>query len=289
MLTRKFQLFDAVNILVMIVLIAITLYPLYYMAIISVSGGTAVISGKVHILPVDLNFDAYRFIFSDPTILRSYANTLLYTSMGVVINLVMTALCAYPLSRKHFYGRHFFSLFIVITMFFNAGMIPLYMVVLKFGMINTIWAVLIPTAVNAFYMILMRTFFENIPEELLEAAKMDGLGEYRTLFQIVLPISKPVMATMFLFYAVYHWNSFFPAMIYLNEKKLYPLQIILRNIVVAGDLSDQANSATDINFTMLSQNIKYAVVFVAILPIISVYPFLQKYFVQGSMLGSVKG
>jgi putative aldouronate transport system permease protein len=281
--------FDVINWLIMLFLIIITLYPIYYMAIISISGSIPVLSGRVHIWPIELNFDAYEIIFSDPSIVRAYGNTLLYTFGGVAINLVMTALCAYPLSRRHFYGRSFFSLFVVFTLFFSPGLIPLYMVVYSLGMVNTIWAILLPTAINAFYMILMRTFFENIPDELFEAAKMDGAGEFRTLFHVVIPISKPVMATMFLFYAVYHWNSFFPALIYLNHKSLYPLQIILRNIVVDGDLSDQANNETNINFTMISLSIKYAVIFVAVLPVLTIYPFVQKYFVQGSMLGSVKG
>jgi putative aldouronate transport system permease protein len=289
MSSRTFGLFDIINLLIMLCLLVITMYPLYYMAIISISAADAVIRGDVGIWPIGINFRSYNVILADPSILRAYTNTLLYTFGGVIINLIMTSLCAYPLSRRYFYGRSFFSLFVVFTLFFSSGLIPLYMVIHSLGMINTVWAILIPTAINAFYMILMRTFFENIPEEIFEAAKVDGSGEFYTLFKIVMPLSMPVMATMFLFYAVSHWNSFFPALIYLNDKELYPLQIILRNIVVQGDLATQSSYTGDDDISMMAQNIKYAVVFVAIIPVLTVYPFVQKYFVQGSTLGSVKG
>jgi putative aldouronate transport system permease protein len=289
MRSRTFGLFDIINLLIMLCLLAITMYPLYYMAIISISAADAVIRGDVGIWPIGINFRSYSVILADPSILRAYTNTLLYTFGGVIINLIMTSLCAYPLSRRYFYGRSFFSLFVVFTLFFSSGLIPLYMVIHSLGMVNTVWAILIPTAINAFYMILMRTFFENIPEEIFEAAKVDGSGEFHTLFKIVMPLSMPIMATMFLFYAVSHWNSFFPALIYLNDKNLYPLQIILRNIVVQGDLATQSSYTGDDDISMMAQNIKYAVVFVAIIPVLTVYPFVQKYFVQGSILGSVKG
>jgi putative aldouronate transport system permease protein len=259
------------------------------MLINSISASAEVISGRVHFWPIDINFKAYEVVLGDRSLIRAYMNTIIYTSCGVAVNMIMTALCAYPLARKNFYGNSFFSLFVVFTMFFNAGLIPTYMVVYNLGMVNTIWAILLPSAINAFYVIMMRTFFENVPEELFDSAKMDGAGEFGILFRVVLPVSKPVMATIFLFYAVHHWNSFFPALIYLNDSKLYPLQIILRNVVVMGNLEDQAQSAVNVDFIMMGQSIKYAVIFVAIAPILAVYPFVQKYFVKGSMIGSVKG
>lgn len=283
------RIFDICNVLFMLFLIAITIYPLYYMGIVSISAGDAVNRGEVYFLPKGLNLQAYEVILHDPAILRSYANTLLYTTAGVAINLVMTALCAYPLSRGYFYGRSLLSLFVIFTMFFDSGLIPRYMVVHSLGMVNTVWAILIPTAINVFNMILMRTFFENIPDSLHESATVDGAGEMRILLQVVLPLSLPVMATMFLFYAVAHWNSFFPALIYLNEKNLYPLQIILRNIVIAGDMASQTTSTGAEELAVMSLNIKYATVYVTILPVLFLYPFVQKYFVQGAMLGSVKG
>ncbi|MCU6707434.1 carbohydrate ABC transporter permease [Paenibacillus sp. J5C_2022] len=283
------RIFDICNILFMIFLILITLYPLYYMGIVSISAGDAVSRGEVYFFPKDITLQAYDVILADPSILRSYANTLMYTTGGVAINLIMTALCAYPLSRGYMYGRSLISLFVVLTMFFDSGLIPRYMVVHSLGLVNSVWAILIPTAINVFNMILMRTFFQNIPDSLHESATVDGAGEFRTLIRIVLPLSLPVMATMFLFYAVAHWNSFFPALIYLNEKALYPLQIILRNIVIQGDMAAQTTTTGAEELAVMSLNIKYATVYVAILPIICLYPFVQKYFVQGAMLGSVKG
>ncbi|MFD0959055.1 carbohydrate ABC transporter permease [Paenibacillus chungangensis] len=283
------RIFDICNVLLMLFLILITLYPLYYMGIVSISAGDAVSRGEVYFLPKDITLQAYDVILADPSILRSYANTLMYTAGGVAINLIMTALCAYPLSRGYMYGRSLISLFVVLTMFFDSGLIPRYMVVHSLGLVNSVWAILIPTAINVFNMILMRTFFQNIPDSLHESATVDGAGEFRTLIRIVLPLSLPVMATMFLFYAVAHWNSFFPALIYLNEKALYPLQIILRNIVIQGDMAAQTTTTGAEELAVMSLNIKYATVYVAILPIICLYPFVQKYFVQGAMLGSVKG
>jgi putative aldouronate transport system permease protein len=286
--TTKKTWFDGVNIVIMLVLIVITLYPLYYMGIVSISAGDAVSRGEVLWLPKDISLQAYKYVFDDPAVLRSYGNTILYTSLGTLISLILTTLCAYPLSRGHFYGKSLFSLFVIFTMFFDGGLIPRYMVVNSLGMVDTIWALVIPTAISVFNMILMRTFFEQIPDALHESATVDGAGEFRTLLQIVLPLSMPVMATMFLFYAVGQWNSFFPALIYLNEKALYPLQIILRNIVIQGDMASQTTQM-GADMASMSETIKYAVVFVAILPVLCIYPFVQKYFVQGAMLGSVKG
>jgi putative aldouronate transport system permease protein len=286
--TTKKTWFDGVNIVIMLVLIVITLYPLYYMGIVSISAGDAVSRGEVLWLPKDISLQAYKYVFDDPAVLRSYGNTILYTSLGTLISLILTTLCAYPLSRGHFYGKSLFSLFVIFTMFFDGGLIPRYMVVNSLGMVDTIWALVIPTAISVFNMILMRTFFEQIPDALHESATVDGAGELRTLLQIVLPLSMPVMATMFLFYAVGQWNSFFPALIYLNEKALYPLQIILRNIVIQGDMASQTTQM-GADMASMSETIKYAVVFVAILPVLCIYPFVQKYFVQGAMLGSVKG
>ena len=287
-MTTKKTWCDGVNLVLMLLLIVITLYPLYYMGIVSISSGGAVSRGEVLWLPKGINLQAYKYVFDDPAVLRSYGNTILYTALGTLISLVLTTLCAYPLSRNHFYGRAVFSLFVIFTMFFDGGLIPRFMVVHGLGMVDTIWALVIPTAISVFNMILMRTFFEQIPEALHESATVDGAGEYRTLLQIVLPLSMPVMATMFLFYAVGQWNSFFPALIYLNEKELYPLQIILRNIVIQGDMASQTTQM-GADMATMSATIKYAVVYVAILPVLCIYPFVQKYFVQGAMLGSVKG
>ena len=222
--------------------------------------------------------------------MRSYMNTIMYTVFGTLINLTMTALCAYPLSRRTFYGRNLFAMAIVFTMFFDGGLIPRYLVVDSLGLVDTIWAILIPPAINVWYLILMRTFFQSIPDALHESAYIDGAGELKVLTKIVIPLSVPIFATMTLFYAVWHWNSFFPSLIYLSDKTMYPMQIILRNMVIEGDMAEQSNMmGGDLGLTVTAQNIKYAVVIVAIAPIIMLYPFLQKYFVKGIMVGSIKG
>ncbi len=287
---RKMGIFDYANILFMVLLLVIVSYPLYYMAIVSVSSGLAVQRGDVVFFPVGFSLDAYKIVFDDPYIWRSYSNTIMYTSLGVLINLTMTILCAYPLSRRFLYGRSIIAFFVIFTMFFDGGIIPRYIVVNGLGLVNTIWAIVLPTAISVFNLILMRTFFENIPDELHESALIDGAGELRTLLQIVLPLSLPVIATIFIFYTVAHWNSFFPALIYLNEKSMYPLQIMVRNIVIQGEIATQAiESGSTEGTTVMALNVKYAVVWIAILPVLLVYPFMQKYFVHGAMLGAVKG
>jgi putative aldouronate transport system permease protein len=277
--------------LFLIVLVIVIVYPLYYMAIVSVSDGIYVQRGDVKLLPIGINLDTYRMILSDPSIIRAYANTLLYTSFGTFINLLVTAMCAYPLARAKLYGRTLITVFIMFTLFFNGGLIPKYLVLNSLGMLNTIWAIVIPPAVNVWYMIIMRTFFQNIPEEIHESAHMDGANDLKIFAKIVLPLSLPVLATMTMFYAVWHWNSFFPALIFLNEKEMYPVQIIMRNIVIAGDMATQSEAmgGSNSNFLVTAANVKYAVIITTILPILAVYPFIQKYFVQGAMVGSLKG
>ncbi|TMV49599.1 carbohydrate ABC transporter permease [Paenibacillus mesophilus] len=287
---RKYRLIDCIQIVLMLLVLVATLYPLYYMAIVSVSAGDAVGRGEVMWMPAGINWKAYGMILGDPSIMRAYGNTLLYTSLGLIVNMCMTALCAYPLSRDILYGRSWISLFVVFTMLFDGGLIPRYRVVHALGMVDTIWALLLPAAIQVFHMMLMRTFFEQIPTALHEAAYLDGAGEMRILLRIVLPLSLPVLATLSLFYAASHWNSFLPALIYLNEKRLYPLQIVLRNIVIQGEMAAQGSNMAEAGGTAVTAlNIKYALVVAAILPILCIYPFAQKYFVQGAMIGAVKG
>lgn len=284
------KIFDAFNLLFMILVVVITLYPLYYVLIVSISDGSSVMRGEVTLWPKGINWKTYEIVFQDSSIMRSYMNTIMYTIGGTFINLSMTALCAYPLSRNTFYGRNLFSLAIVFTMFFDGGLIPRYLVVDALGLVDTVGAILLPPAINVWYLILMRTFFQSIPEALHESAYMDGAGEFKVLTRIVLPLSVPILATMTLFYAVWHWNSFFPALIYLSDKTMYPVQIILRNIVIQGDMAEQSNMmGGDLGLLVTAQNIKYAVVIIAIAPIVTLYPFLQKYFVKGIMVGSLKG
>lgn len=278
--------FDAFIYMFLILMVIAFLYPIYYMLVVSVSNGIHVMRGDVKFFPIGFNLEAYSAILSDASIIQSYKNTFLYTVVGTFINVAATALCAYPLSRQSLYGRRFFTIFIIITMLFQGGMIPSYLVVNTLNMINTMWAIVIPPAINVWYMIIMRTFFQNIPEEIHESAFIDGAHDLKIFIRIILPLSLPVIATMVMFYAVWHWNSFFPAMIYLNDKKLYPVQLIMRAMLIDGSIHDSDPSR---DLTTVSTNLKYAIIIITILPIIAVYPFIQKYFVQGAMVGSLKG
>lgn len=284
-------IFLTINYVLLIVCCIIVLYPIYYMFIISISDGYAVLRGEVKLLPVGINFSSYKAVLESPDIPRSYLNTVIYTVVGTFINVAMTAMCAYPLSRKKFYGRNVFAFMIIFTMFFDAGMIANFMVVDQLHLTNKIWAIVLPGAINAWYMVIMRTFFQQIPEEIYESAHLDGAGDFVIFGKIVLPLSVPTIMTMVLFYAVGHWNSWFNALIYLDDKAKYPVQLIMRNIVLSGETSALSSSAAAMSQDagIIATNVKYAVVFVTMLPILLVYPFIQKYFVKGIMVGALKG
>lgn len=283
------RIFGIVVTLVVLVMCIMVLYPIYYMFIVSISDGNAVLRGDITVLPQGINFGAYKAVLTNEYVPRAYLNTILYTVIGTFIAVAMTALCAYPLSRKEFYGRGLFTGIVVFTMFFDAGIISNYMVVRSTGIMNTMWAIVLPGSINVWYMIIMRTFFADIPEELFESAKLDGANDLTIFAKMVLPLSKAVLATMVLFYAVGFWNQWLQPLIYLDDRKKFPMQLILRNIVLGADaaLSKSMSAATDM--ATMGLNIKYAVIFVTILPILVIYPFVQKYFVKGVMVGSVKG
>lgn len=257
------------------------------MFIVSISDGYAVLRGEVTILPKGFSLEAYSALLADDDVPRAYLNTVIYTVVGTLVAVIMTALCAYPLSRKSCYGRGVMAMFVIFTMFFDAGMVSNLMVVVNLHLKNTIWAIVLPGAINVWYMVIMRTFFETIPTELYESAYIDGANELTIFVRIVAPLSKSIFATMILFYAVGHWNSFMPALIYLDDSNLFPMQLILRNIVLGATVS--GNTTVSADTATLGQNIKYAAIFVTVLPILVVYPFAQKYFVKGIMVGSVKG
>lgn len=270
----------------------IVLYPLVFVAIASISGQESVMRGEVWLWPKDITFVGYERLLRNPDILTGYGNTILYTVLGTAINLALTIAAAYPLSRRDFYGRNVFTALIVFTMFFSGGMIPTYLLIKKLGMLNTIWSMLLPSAVSVWNIIIMRTFFQNgIPNEIQEAASIDGCSNMQTLFRIVLPLSMPVIAVMILFYSVGHWNSYFSALIYLNDRDKYPLQLFLREILVQGQMHDMIDVSDDslLRSIMDAEAIKYAAVLVANLPVLMLYPFLQKYFVKGVMIGAIKG
>ena len=280
--------FNIINFFVMALVCIVTLYPFLFITAASLSGPQFIAQGKISILPVDFTIDAYKMVFNYPMIARSYFNTILYTTLGTAINILLTIFAAYPLSRKYFIGRKFFNMMIFFPIIFNVGMIPSFLVVNGLHLRNSIWAMVLPGAIAGFNVIIMRTFFEGIPEALEESARIDGSSHMQTLFKIILPLSLPSIATIGLFYAVGHWNSFFGAMLYLRDPKMQPLQIILRNIVVMNQTDSVMQSVND-DRAQISESIKYATIMVATIPILLVYPFIQKYFVQGVMIGSVKG
>ena len=283
------KVFDIVNYTLLTLIMVIVLYPVLYIVAASFSDPQAVVSGEVFILPVRPTLRGYEAVFKNKKILTGFANSVYYLVVGTLLNLVMTMLCAYPLSRKEFYGRGIFTGIVVFTMFFDAGIISNYMVVQSAGLMNSIWAIILPGAINVWYMIIMRTFFSDIPEELFESARLDGANDLTIFVKMVLPLSKAVLATMVLFYAVGFWNQWLQPLIYLNDRSRFPMQLILRNIVLGTDAALSKSMSASADMATMSLNIKYAVIFITILPILMVYPFVQKYFVKGVMVGSVKG
>ena len=283
------RLFDKINIILLILVVVATLYPFYYITIVSLSNGNAVLRGEVRFWPVGLTLESYKLVFENPAIPRSLANSVLYTSVGTVINLIMTTLCAYPLARPRFSGRGVFTWIVTLTMFLSGGLIPLYLLVMQLGFINSMWALVLPGAINVWNMFILRTSFQQIPEELYEAAIIDGANDLQALVKIALPLSKAVLATLLLFYAVAHWNDFFNALIFLDDRVRYPIQLIMRNIVILGrfEQTNELGAASD--FAAIEQTLKYATIMVSTIPILMVYPFVQKYFVRGVMIGAIKG
>lgn len=284
----KYHVFDTVNVIVLIIIGFIMFYPMYYVFITSISSAEYINKGLTSIIPRGINFDAYKIVFENDSIWNAYFNTMLYTFIGTLINLVCTAMCAYPLSRPDFFGKSVLTVFVTITMFVSGGMIPLYLVVNELNLINTMWAIVLPPAISTYNMIVMRTSFQGIPISLTEAAYIDGANDLHILKKIILPLSKPIMATMTLFYAVQHWNSYFPAMLYLNDQKKYPVQVIMRDIVIAGDFMEQGGDISG-SINIVATNYKYAVIIISVIPILLIYPLLQRYFTKGVMVGAVKG
>ena len=273
----------------LLILTAVVLYPFIYMVSISVSDPVAVEFGKVRFLPVGWSWEAYLFVFNDPRLMLAYVNTIIYAVLGTSLSLLLTSLTAYPLSVKWFCMKKFIIKFLTVTMFFGGGIIPYYITIRNLHMINTIWVMILPGAVSAWNVILYRTFFQSLPDSLGESAYIDGANDIKILFQIILPLSKPLLVTMALFSVVGIWNDYFTALIFLNDRSKYPLQMILRSILVQVELLNKDTAQLMMNFTVNSKTIKAATIMVAMLPIMLVYPFIQKYFMQGMMIGSLKG
>ncbi|WP_136603917.1 carbohydrate ABC transporter permease [Paenibacillus dokdonensis] len=295
--TKRDKLFLICNYIYVLLAFLVVFYPLVYMISASISDPKYVGSGEMWLWPKGITFDGYKRVFENSSIWTGYGNTILYTVVGTAINLVVTLPAAYALSRKDFVGRNFFMAMFMVTMFFGGGLVPTYLLIKQLGMINTMWAIVIPSAASIWNIIVSRTFFQSsIPKELQEAAQIDGCTNMRLFIKIILPLSMPIIAVMALFYGVGNWNSYFSALIYLNDSAKYPLQLVLRQILVLQEMAAQGGGAIDAS-TAAAMNskaeiaalVKYAVIIVATVPIIAIYPFLQRYFVQGVMIGSVKG
>lgn len=291
-LCREDKIYYAVSGIIITLIMISVLYPVVYIVSASFSSGSAVISGQVLLWPVEFCLDGYQAVFAHKDILSSYANSIFYTVVGTLINLCMTLIAAYPLSRKDLPGRGYITFFFTFTMFIGGGMIPNYLVVKGLGMLNTRWALLIPGAISTYNMFVVKNFIQsNIPGELLEASRMDGCSDTNYFFSIVLPLSKASIAVIALYYAVGHWNSYFSALMYLNDRSKIPLQLVLREILVNNQVS--ADMIIDPELYEKKQNVaqllKYSLIVVSSVPIICVYPFVQKHFVKGVMVGSVKG
>jgi putative aldouronate transport system permease protein len=284
-----------INTLLFLLLVAIG-YPLIYILSSSLSSTRAVTSGRVWLWPVDPSLAGYEAVFRNKGILTGYANSAFYTLFGTLINVAVTIMAAFPLSRKDFYGRGFFMFLLTFTMLFSGGLIPYYLVVRALGMVDTRWALLIPSAMAVYQVIIARTFFQiTIPGELADAAEIDGCSDLGFLVRIVLPLSTAIVAVLTLMYAVGNWNSYFSALIFLSDAAKYPLQIVLRNILIL-NMFDPASIATRgidthkmVELQGLSDLLKYALIVVASLPVLLLYPFVQRYFVKGVLIGSLKG
>jgi multiple sugar transport system permease protein/putative aldouronate transport system permease protein len=291
---RADSIFTIVSYALLAFAFLIVIYPLIYIVSASFSSPYAVMSGRVFLFPVEPTLNGYRAVFNSRQIWTGYANSAFYTIFGTSINIVMTILAAYPLSRKDFYGRNLIMAIFTFTMFFSGGLIPYYLLIRSLGILNTRWAMLIPGAMSVWNVIIARTFFQsNIPIELLDAAQIDGCNNIRFILKIVIPLSGPIIAVMTLWYAVGHWNSYFNALIFLKSAKLYPLQIILRNILIQNEISSDMLGAVDIKkiaeMEGLRELLKYSLIIVASVPVLLIYPFVQKYFVRGIMIGAIKG
>lgn len=291
--SRGDLIFDAFIMLFLILAVIIVAYPLVYVVSASLSSTDAVMGGRVWLLPVEFSIKAYETTFKYETIISGYVNSLIYTLSGTAVSLVLTTLCAYCLSKKDFYGRKVISFMVLFTMLFNAGLVPNFLLInntLKWS--NMIWALIIPNAMSAWHVILMRSYFENsIPGELFEAGDIDGCSAFRQLLSIALPLSGPILAVIALYTAVGIWNGYFDALIYINEKTMFPLQLVLRNILILNsmDMTTSVDLREMASRQGMSNLLKYAIIVVSSLPLLIMYPFVQKYFVKGIMVGSVKG
>ncbi|ANW99453.1 sugar ABC transporter permease [Thermoclostridium stercorarium subsp. thermolacticum DSM 2910] len=286
------KVFNVINTLIMIFVIIITLYPMMHVLFASFSDGVELMMHRGVLLhPLGFTTDAYKLVFDNPILLNGYINTITLVLVGVTVNIILTSITAYFVSRKNVMWNRLMMFLIVITMYFNGGLIPNYLNIKQLGLYDTIWALILPGAISSYNMIIMRTAFLSVPDSLEEAARIDGANHFTILFRILFLLIMPTVAVLILYYAVGHWNGWFNAMIYLKSRTKYPLQLILREILINNDSSSMVATATGDTGDKLaiSETVRYATIIVATLPILFVYPFLQKYFVKGVMIGAVKG
>jgi putative aldouronate transport system permease protein len=286
---RKINLFDAFNYTLMIILSVIFLYPVVLTFSISFSSPEVLGHERIFLLPKGFSLDAFKFLLSDGRILQYYINSIVYALLGAFFMLLFTSLMAYPMSIEDFRGKKFVNLLMVITMFFGGGLIPYYFTIRALGMIDTLWVMVIPGAVSAYNVIIFRTFFKELPAGLRESAQIDGAGHYRILFNIILPLSKPLLATFALFTIVGKWNDFMTALLFLRSEEMHPVQMLLRKMLILLDYKDAKNTDLMQIFSNINtRTIKSAAIVITITPILCVYPFLQKYFAKGMLVGSIK-
>ncbi|WP_127540040.1 carbohydrate ABC transporter permease [Paenibacillus illinoisensis] len=284
------RIFTIFNYTFLILLVIVTLYPLLYVLFASLSDSAQLLANKGLLWkPVGFSLEAYKSVLANPGIATGFRNTLFILVFGVIVNLFMTALGAYVLSRKNVMWNKVFMFFIVFTMFFGGGLIPLYLVVKGVGLLDTLWSTILPFAISTFNLIIMRTSFMGIPDSLEESAKIDGANHFTILFRIVIPLSMPVIAVMILYYAIDKWNGWFYASVFIKSRELFPLQLVLREILIANSTESMSAGASAGDRFQIGETIKYATIMVATIPILCIYPFLQRFFVKGVMVGSLKG
>lgn len=288
--SRGDKIFHISVIIFMSLFALIVLYPLWFMVIASVSNPDAVLNGEVWLIPDTIDFSGYAKIFSDAEIWTGYRNTILYTAIGTTLNIILTIPAGYALSRANLPFRKYIMWFFIVTMFFGGGLIPFYFLISNLGLIDTFWVLIIPQGLSVWNMFMVKAYYEsNISIELIEAAQVDGASQIRTFWSVILPISKPIIAVMILFYAVGRWNSYFDAMVFIRSENLYPLQIVLRNILIINDNVSGGITGEDIYERLrLANQIKYGVIIVSSLPIIMAYPLVQRFFKEGFLVGSFK-
>lgn len=282
---RKVTALDVFLYVCMLSLMAAIIFPLLHVLAVSLSSSSYVMAGKVSIFPKGITTKMYQLILEDGKFLRAYVNTVVYTALGTAIALITTAMGAYALSRRQLVGQKLYTALITFTMFFSGGLIPTFLTLKSYHMLDTIWAIVLPGAVSTWNLIIMRSFFVSYPKEIIESGMIDGLNDASVFFRLILPTSKAILATIGLYYAVGYWNSYLPALIYLNDSTKYPVQLLLRQMLVSA--ATQMNELSDT--VIVEESLKYASIVVTALPIICVYPFIQKYFVKGTMVGSIKG